>query len=110
MAWFIQKLNGRYAAVFVSGVPGMEVEEAVRAEDELNALRAQLAASQQETRDALEVVDAAKELMCDLNLLRSMDGHEDDGGRLCCNGCDYVWGEGHADGCRVGNLFDALAA
>lgn len=56
-----------------------------------------------------EVLAAARELLEDTYLLRSMDGHEDDGGRNLCNGCDHVWGAGHSDGCRVGKLEAALA-
>ena len=54
------------------------------------------------------VVEAAKRVF-EGNIFWWMDGHEDDGGVLCCVGCDNVKGLGHEPECKVGNLAAALA-
>jgi hypothetical protein len=88
-------VGGPVAASCVCGV--MKVANELDAE--LSALRAELA-----RKDA--AIAAARVAIDDIAWY--MDAHEDDGGILCCRGCDVAKGVKHFSDCKVAPFFTAL--
>lgn len=55
----------------------------------------------------LRAIEAAARIVLESGIVFWLDGYE--GGAITrCAGCDFVWGEGHHQDCKVGKLAAAL--